>query len=81
MGPSACQDHFRRLKSHRVHALRAAFSCLKNECRKARERGFATIDENRRAVGMLNPMRYKEERYVPGGGRVGTCDHGLSGSW
>ena len=27
--------------------------------RKARERGLATLDEKRRAVGLLNPMRDK----------------------
>ena len=35
------------------------------------------FDENRRAVGMLNPMRDKHLRHVPGG-RDDTCDHGLS---
>ena len=33
------------------------FSRCKIECRKARERELATVDENRRVVGMLNPMR------------------------
>jgi len=32
-----------------------------NDYRKAREREFATFDETRRAVGMLNPMRDKNE--------------------
>ena len=36
-----------------------------------------TFDGNRRAVGMLNPMRDKKLRHVPGGRRDDTCDHGL----
>ena len=40
----------------------------KNDSRNARERELATFDENRRAVGMLDPMRDKTEgTYVPGG--------------
>ena len=39
---------------------------------------IATFDENRRAGGTLNPMRDKKQRHVPGGGRDGTCDHGVS---
>ena len=35
------------------------YACLKNDQRKAREREFATFDENRRAVGMVNPTRDK----------------------
>ena len=46
--------------------------------RKARERELATIDGNRPAVGMLNPMRDKIRRPVPRGRRDDTCDHGLS---
>ena len=38
------------------------------------------FDENRRAVGMLNPIRDKKQRHVTGGRRVATCDHGLSRS-
>ena len=45
------------------------FLALKDDSRKARERELATFDENRRA---------KKERYVPGGRRVDTCEHGLS---
>ena len=40
-----------------------------------------TFDENRRAVGMLNPMRHKKWRHVPGARRDDTddtYDHGLS---
>ena len=32
------------------------FSCARIDSRKARERELATTDENRRAVGMLNPF-------------------------
>ena len=35
--------------------------------RKARERELATFDENRRAAGMLNPMRDKNEGTYRGG--------------
>ena len=37
--------------------------------------------KNRRAVGLLNPMRDKNGRQEPGGKRDDTCDHGLSRSW
>ena len=37
------------------------FSCAQIDSRKARERELAKFDENRRAVGMLNPMRDKNE--------------------
>ena len=37
------------------------FLALKIDYRKVRERELATFDENRRAVGMLNPMRDKHE--------------------
>ena len=45
------------------------FSCIKIDERKARDRELATFDENRRAVGMLNPMRDKNEKHR---GREGT---------
>ena len=56
------------------------FSCIKIDQRKAQERELATFDENRRAVGMLNPMRDNNEGTpdVPGRRRDGSCDHGLS---
>ena len=44
-----------------------SFSCIKNYQRKARERELATFDENRRAVGMLNPTRDKIEGTYRGG--------------
>ena len=41
--------------------LVGTFSCIKkNDWRKARERELATFDGNRRAAGMLNPMRDKK---------------------
>ena len=40
---------------------------LKIDQRKARERELATFDENRQAVGMLNPMRDKNEGTYRGG--------------
>ena len=44
---------------------------------KREERELATLDENRRAVGILNPVRDKKGRHVPGGGeREDTCDRG-----
>ena len=36
---------------------------------------------NRRAVGLLNPMRDKNSSREPGGRRDDTRDHGLSRSW
>ena len=50
------------------------------DSRKARERELATFDGNRRAAGMLNPMRDKNSWHVPGG-RDDTRDHSLSRSW
>ena len=41
--------------------LVGTFSCIKIDEQKARERELATFDENRRAVGMLNPMCDKNE--------------------
>ena len=37
--------------------------------RKARERELAKIDGNRRAVGILNPMRDTKRRHAPEGKR------------
>ena len=49
-----------------------AFSCKKEiDWRKARERELATFDENRRAVGMLNPMRDKKIKARTGGEKGG----------
>ena len=42
-------------------------SCAQVDPRKARERVLATFDENRRAVGMLTPMRDKIEGTYRGG--------------
>ena len=53
------------------------FSCAQIDSRRARERELATFDEPRRAVGMLNPMRDKNWRYVPGGRRDDIWNHRL----
>ena len=53
---------FREFESPRVqylHKFVGTFSCAQIDSRKARKRELATFDESRRAVGMLNPMRYK----------------------
>ena len=42
---------------------RRDFSCIKIDQRKARERELATFEGNRRAVGMLNPMRDSDGTY------------------
>ena len=44
----------------RIHWCIGTCSCAQIDYwRKARERELATFDENRRAVGILNPMRDK----------------------
>ena len=56
--PRAYENQLREFNFHRVQTLAGIFSCIKkNDQRKARERELATFDENRRAVGMMNPMR------------------------
>ena len=53
---------FREFDPRRVHARvnsLGLFSCAQIDFRKARERELATLDENRRAVGLLNPLRDK----------------------
>lgn len=41
------------------------FSCLKTYRRKAQERELAAFDDNRRSVGLLNPVRDKTKaRFV-----------------
>ena len=69
----SCKINFASSISPSAHTRRDFFLQL----RKARERELATVDENRRAVGMLNPMRDKIEGTYRGG-RDDTCDHGLS---
>ena len=44
------------------------FSRAQIDSVKARKRELPTLEESRRAVGMLNPMRDKKLRHVPGGG-------------
>ena len=50
-----------------MHILVGTFSCIKIDPRKARERELAAFDENRRAVGMLTPMRDKNGGTYRGG--------------
>ena len=50
-----------------TYVLVGTFSCTKDDQRKARERELASFDENRRAVGTLNPMRVKNEGTYRGG--------------
>ena len=53
---------FREFEPRRVHTriiFVGSFSCAQIDLRKARERELATLDEKRRAVGLLNPMRDK----------------------
>ena len=72
-GPRAYQDQFRGVKSHRVHARRDFFLHKKRVIwRKARERELATSDDNRRAVGMQNPMRDKKNKGTYRGGEGTT---------
>ena len=59
------KENFWTSRFHR-HRFHRAF-LLKIDLRKARERESATFDENRRTVGMLNPMRDKNERTYRGG--------------
>ena len=56
---------FREFESPRVHTRINSwglFPCAQIDLRKAREREFAHSMKNRRAVGLLNPMRDKNER-------------------
>ena len=62
--------------SPNAHTCGDFFLHKKVDKRKARERELATFDENRRALRMLNSMRDKNWRHVPGG-REDTWDHGL----
>ena len=48
-----------------------------NTKRQPGEREVAIFDENRRAIGMLKPMRDENEGHVPGGTRDDFCNHGL----
>ena len=63
--------------TQRTYTLEDNFSCIKIDWQKARERELATFDENRRAVGMLNPVRDRNQSAGPGR-RDDTSDHGLS---
>ena len=59
-GPRAYQYQFRGFKSHRVHGRGCVLQTKKCFSRNARELELATLDENRPAVGMLNPVRDKK---------------------
>ena len=50
-----------------VLALVRAFSCVKIDERKAREREIAKIHQSRRAEGMVNPVRDEYEGTYRGG--------------
>ena len=51
------------------------------DAQKAGERELEKYDETRRSLGMLGPLRDKNEVTSLGGGRDNTCDRGLSRSW
>ena len=72
--------HFRGFEPPRVHTRINSLGRLlvhKLTCGK-RE---SVIDENRRAVGLLNPIRNNNSRQESRGRRDVTCAPGLSGSW
>ena len=48
------------------------FSCINIDWRKARERQLAILEEKRRAVEMLDPMRDNNEGTYRGGERDNT---------
>ena len=50
---------------------------LKLTCGKRESVSQQHSMKNRRAVGVLNPMRNKNGRQEPGGRRDDTCDHGF----
>ena len=61
---------FSEFESPRVHTRInswGTFPCAQINLRKTRERELATLDENRRAVGLLNLMRDKVEKARTGG--------------
>ena len=61
-GPRAYQDQFCGFKYHRVHARKDFFLHKKLISGKRESVSLATFNEkNRRAVGMLNPMRDKKK--------------------
>ena len=66
---ACCSSWKERLNVKNTHSYKFAdtFSCARIDSRKARERELATFDENRQAVGMLNPMRGKTEGTYRGG--------------
>ena len=61
--------------------LRELFLVHKLTCGKRESVSMQHSMKNRRAVGLLNPMRDKNLSREPGGRRDDTRDHGLSRSW
>ena len=83
--PRAWYKSVREFEPHRVHTRinsLGLFVVDKLTCGKRELAIRRTLDENRRAVGLLNPTRDKSWRQEQGRRRVDTsCDHGLSRSW
>ena len=62
-----------------VHVYRSSTLCALFSSRKARERELAKFDENRRAVGMLNPLRIMNcEGMFIQGAREDICEQGTA---
>ena len=71
---------FREFESPRVHNRISSwgfFLVHKLTCGKRESVSQQHSMKNRRAVGLLYPMRDKSERQEPGGRRDDTCDHGF----
>ena len=71
----------RVFESSRVHTRMNSWGlCLAHKltCQKRRSVSEQHLMENRRVVGLMNPMRDKKYRKEPGGRMDETCDHGLS---
>ena len=70
-------SQFREFESPRVHTRINSWGLFLvhklTYLRKPRERELAQLDENRRAVGLLNPMRDKNRRQEHGGRRDDIC--------
>ena len=74
---------FREFEPRRVHARINSLGLLfvhKLTCGKRESVSSQHSMKNRRAVGLLNPMRDKNRRQESGR-RDDICDHGLSRSW
>ena len=78
------RGQFREFESPRVHTRINSwglFFAHKLTCGKRESVSKQHSMKNRRAVGLLSPMRDKNCRQEPGGRTDDTCDHGLSRSW